>query len=278
MKKSMHLLLVVALALPLAGCDFLDRLLSVNLFDSELTLSVAEVSEMTVEELQEEARSPDFYDLLESDPAIEDEVLDEADDTIADPASTTTEVQDAAILGAHVEIYTSPAGDLIDNLVDNLVVLSDPPVDGFGDPDIAAILELLVPPSVMVGGVIQEAAFLDMIDSLLDAADYFEVLGMELAGGGYDTDYANPGQIAQNALVAALVAAIDMPLTYDDDGDPLTNPPSMSNYLFDLLTGEPVDAPVDYSFPSLDPVDPEYDESLHNIFLAAGLDPADFGL
>ncbi len=274
MKKSMHLLLVVALALPLAGCDFLDRLLSVNLFDSELTLSVAEVSEMTVEELQEEARSPDFYDLLESDPAIEDEVLDEADDTIADPASTTTEVQDAAILGAHVEIYTSPAGDLIDNLVDNLDVLSDPPLDGFGDPDIAAILELLVPPSVMVGGVIQEAAFLDMIDSLLDAADYFEVLGMELAGGGYDTDYANPGQIAQNALVAALVAAIDVPADYL-----LVNPGATTgDYLFDLLSGEPVTEPSGFSFPSFDPADPEYDESLHNIFLAAGLDPADFGL
>lgn len=279
MKRYVRIASLFMLATSLVACDFMDQLLTVNVFDSELKLTASDVSNMSTSELTEEARSPDFYDALEADPAVLDAVLDNVNSVLGtdedlDPPPTVSGVegQEAAILGAHVWIYTSPAGDLINNVVSNLDMLKAQSPD----PDIAYIIETLVPPSVYAGGEIVRSGFITMIDALESAAVYYNALGASLAGAEYSTDTANPGQIAQNAVVAALVSALDVPVGYIGDGTP-----SKAEYLYDLImdsTGT-IPEPLSYEMPGTDDGgDPPVYTPLGNILLAAGFDPAQFGL
>lgn len=276
MKKSLRLIVVFLIGIGMAGCDFLDTLLTTNIFDTDLKLTASEVSGMSVAELAELAQSPDFFDLIESDPAVGQAVIDQVMDVLADPASPQGEYQDAAILGAAVVINTSAAGDLINNITNNIDIISDPPMNG-SDPDIAAIIEQLVPPSVYANGVIQEAAFIEMIDALYAADFFYDALGLSLGSGVYDASYSNPGEIAQNAFVASLVGAIVMPEPYASDPQE-----TMGSYLYDLLVVGGTPEPAGFAFPVLDPSDPGYDPvvdgPLYNIFMAAGIDPAAFGM
>ncbi|TFG79264.1 MAG: hypothetical protein E4H20_12160, partial [Spirochaetales bacterium] len=111
MKRLFGIILITALALSVASCDFLDTLLSVNIFDSPLKLTASDASDMSVSELSDLADSPDFFDAVAGDQALEDAVFDQVDDVLNDAGATVAEKQQAAILWTEVLIYTTPAGE-----------------------------------------------------------------------------------------------------------------------------------------------------------------------
>ncbi|HOX91451.1 MAG TPA: hypothetical protein PLC54_00910, partial [Spirochaetales bacterium] len=238
MKHNLQIAIVCIIAISLTGCSFMDSFLGVNIFDTPLELSAEDIQGMSIADLQEAAGTEDFFDALAEDPALVDEVLAVLDPALpADgaPVTGTAEEQDAAIVATEVLIYSSPAGDLIENLTAEAEALlaGNIPQTPAGDPDVGAILAVLVPDSVMgPNGTIDEAAFIAMIDALAAADEYFQILGQSIGADGYDTGYANPGEIAMNAMLAAAVGAIVVPTNLL--GQPLYA--STGAYLYALLT------------------------------------------
>ncbi|MBN1519613.1 MAG: hypothetical protein JW923_05930 [Spirochaetales bacterium] len=242
MNRVLAIVVAVIAALSLASCDFLDSILGVNIFEARYELSADEAANMSVDELSTEADNPGFFEAVAEDPALEDEILAEVDDVIADPGSTDAEVEAAAILGAEVLIYGSPAGELINNAASELPYLMDTPPDS-GE-SIRDFVSSIIPPSLYVDGVLDRAAFTLMVDDLLASLTYFETIGtlLEANGGDYLDPEANAGEIAQNALVAAMVNAVTPSATWL-----VLNPGgSLGDYLFDLLTDETTDPPDSY--------------------------------
>ncbi len=225
MKRLAVAAIVALLTLSLASCDFLDQLLSVNLFDAPLKLSAADMADKSLDELSQLSESPDFYDAVWGDAALMAAVTDQADAGVlsGDPAT----VQQAAILGADLYIYGSGADALINNVIAQYESFSGDPPD---DPtEIEAFLTTLVPASLLA----DEAAFVAMINALVDADDYFQDLGASVGTDPYDYGRANAGEIAQNALVAAFVAEVAPPVGWV----PAVPPGTIGAYLFDLLAG-----------------------------------------
>jgi hypothetical protein len=216
MKRLAAVAIVALLTLSLASCDFLDQLLSVNLFDAPLKLSASDIAAKSLDELSQLSESPDFYDAVWGDTALMTAVRDQADAGVlsGDPAT----VQQAAILGADLYIYGSGADALINNVIAQYESFSSNPPSTTGE--IEAFINTIVPASLLA----DEAAFVAMINALVEADTYFQALGGSIGTDPYDYGGANAGEIAQNALVAAFVAGVTPP-----SGD-------LGNYLYDLLT------------------------------------------
>jgi hypothetical protein len=250
MKRLAAVAIVALLILSLASCDFLDQLLSVNLFDAPLKLSAADIADKSLDELSQLSGSPDFYDAVWGDAALTAAVLDQADAGVlsGDPAT----VQQAAILGADLYIYGSGADALINNVIAQYESFSGDPPD---DPaEIEAFLNTLVPASLLA----DEAAFVAMINALVEADAYYQNLSDPV---GVDPELVNAGEIAQNALVAAFVAEI-----VPHGNWVIANPSgTLGEYLFDLLTIPATDAPTTYAPPNTST------GYLGNILSAAGI-------
>ena len=258
MKRLAVAAIVALLTLSLASCDFLDQLLSVNLFDAPLKLSAADMADKSLDELSQLSESPDFYDAVWGDAALMAAVTDQADAGVlsGDPAT----VQQAAILGADLYIYGSGADALINNVIAQYESFSGDPPD---DPtEIEAFLTTLVPASLLA----DEAAFVAMINALVDADDYFQDLGASVGTDPYDYGGANAGEIAQNALVAAFVAAFDPAVDLPGSWTGANPGGTLGEYLFDLLTVPATDAPASYTPPDTSA------GYLFNILSAAGID------
>ncbi len=225
MKRLAAVAIVALISLSLASCDFLDQLLSVNLFDAPLKLSAADIADKSLDELSQLSESPDFYDAVWGDAALTTAVEAQVAAGLAsgDPAT----VQQAAILGADLYIYGSGADVLINSVIAQYEDLSSsPPSDGA---EIEAFIDTLVPASLLA----DEAAFVAMINALVDADAYFQDLGVSVGTDPYDYGGANAGEIAQNALVAAFVAEITPPAIWAG-----ANPGgTLGEYIFDLLAG-----------------------------------------
>lgn len=246
MKRQLELAAVAALALSLASCDALDRLLAVNLFYTPYEVSASEIQAMSLDELTREAESPEFYTEVYADPAakaaFEAKVI--AGLGSSDPAIK----QQSAILRADMLIYGSGADLVINNVVNSMTdILDSPPTnaDGF-----QALIETIVPASVLG----DETAFKSMINDLVEAAVYYDALGASIGAGDYSFDGANEGEIAMNALIATMVESVDVPVGYTDAGD----------YFYYLLT-DPAPATPTVTFTT-------EGNNLANLLAAAGLD------
>ncbi|MDX9957138.1 MAG: hypothetical protein RBT68_01740 [Spirochaetia bacterium] len=210
MKRSLVVLLAFALAMSLASCTFLDELLSVNLFEETMDLSVADVNSSSVGDLLALSESESFFEAVEDDPALETALLGKADEVIA-TSSDPLAIQEAGILAANVLIYTSPAGDLLANATG----LAD--ADPAGITNVDELLNLILPASVYSGDTINESAFREMIDAFLEANEYYVAIGTNL-GTDYLASEVSAGDIAVGAYLGAVLVSIDpIPLAYSGD-------------------------------------------------------------
>lgn len=261
MNRMTTIALVSALAMTMTGCDALDAILGYNMFASFAAVDAKEIAKADAATLVELSDSDSFYDTLEGDAALKDTTLTKIDVAMdaADPSSST--YQELAVLAANIELQTTPAWDLINNvssLVPDLLEGIIPDIDSFD-----GIIDGLVPASARSpDGTINEAAFSTMIAGLLSANDYYVDLGSAIS-----TEYENDpdtisgqttGDIAQSAVVAAIIAGIDPPDGY-----------TTSTYLFALLTDPAIDTtstpPDGFDYPEVDS-----GSYLSNIIIAAG--------
>jgi len=261
MKRTTTIAMVTAIALMMTGCDALDAVLGFNMFESFAAVDADEIADADAKTLVELSDSDSFYDALEGDAALKDATLVKIDDAmaVADPSSST--YQELAVLAANIELQTTPAWDLINNvssLIPDLLEGIVPDIDSFDE-----IIDDLVPASARnPDGTINETAFSSMIEGLLSANAYYVELGSAVS-----TEYTNdpdeiagqtPGDIAQSAVITAIIVGIDPPTGY-----------TTSTYLYALLTDPAIDAtttpPDAFIYPDIDT-----GTYLSNIIAAAG--------
>jgi len=257
MRRTITLLLALSLAAFFTACDGLDRLLEVNLYEPFAGVSNTDIQDASSDELLEMSDSDSFYETIEEP----DDVLPTID--AAMDVAAPAEYQELAALGAMILLETSPAGDLMENLVAALPTLGAGAEDGAEEPDIGELLDLMLPDSVYgVDGELDPTAFTGMVEALVAANEYYELLGTSI---GEDGEYAegadiSAGDIATAALVSAIVANVVPPegsttsefllLLLDPDTDPddpdLTGgtfemPDMESGYLANLLAAGGLD-------------------------------------
>ncbi len=260
MKRTTTIALVAAMTLTMTGCDALDAVLGFNMFASLAAVKAEDIADADAKTLVEQSGSGSFYDALEDDAALKGTTLVKIDDAMAAAAPSSSTYQELAVLAANIELQTTPAWDLINNISSLVTDLINGPT-----PDASALedtIRSLVPDSVIsADGTINEGAFIAMIDALVNADGVYRDLGVAVGLDGYASDAdINAGEIAQNALIAAMIGAVN----------PVSG--TTGEYLYDLLTNplaaEPTSA--QFSFPIMDSgTDP--DNYLGNILAAADI-------
>jgi len=259
MNRILRLALLAVFSLALVSCDMLDQVLGTNILSEIAAVKVdaEDVQDMEADELLDLASSPSFYDNLD-DPATLAALEARLDELLASLPADSAAYQEVAILAANVQLVTTGADVVIDNVVDLVQGLATGavPVPDPGDPNtIVEVVQAIFPATLLEDPVALAAA----IQALVDAAAYYEALGASLTGDPptYATGDINPGAVAQNALVCALIAGITPPAAYTSVGD----------YLADILTGTTTEPPASFTIPDTDSGSP-----LVAIFAAAGLD------
>lgn len=260
MKRTATIILALAIALSMTACEALDAILNVNLFSAMAAVDEKDIADADAGTLVELSVSPSFYDTLEGDAALKADVILTIDAAL--PGAAPADEQELLVLAANIELQTTPAGDLINNigsLMSDLIKNTEP--------DAAAIEGLvrdILPDSVLgAGGAIDEAAFLAMIAGLEAANARYVDLGSNAIPTGVYASGVDlvPGDIAQSALVTAVITAIEIPGTYS-----LANPTDTpAEYLYALLNGDTTDQPS-FTFPVMTSGTP-----LGNILSAAGI-------
>ena len=254
MKRIGTIMLVIAAALTISGCSALDALLQVNILRPFAAVSSADIKSADSATLLDLSASASFYETLSGDTATKTAALATINASINGSISGATD-EELAVLAANIELKTTPAFDLINN-VGSLIsdLISSAPL-----PNASTLKDTLLdllPASVLgSGGSINEAAFLSMVDGLVAANAYYDALGAAIGTGGYasGTDIS-AGDVAQSALIAAMVASV-----------PKGTYPTTGEYLYALLTGS-ASAPTSYGFPDM-----TSGTSLGNLLAAANI-------
>lgn len=256
MKRTMTIVLAAGLALSMTACEALDRVLQVNIFESFSALNSADIAAASADELLTMSGSDAFYESLAEDPEAEAQVLATLDAAKEDLAADSPEFQEITVLQASIVLETTPAADFVGNVAGALTTV----MEESEDVDIEGLVEDLLPADVYgADGALDEEVFIEMIDALVAADLYFQQLGGAIGEGGYaDGADVSAGDIAQQALVSAIVANIDPPAGYDTTGE----------YLYALLTDTSgsVAEPTDYAMPDME------SGYLYNLLLAANID------
>lgn len=255
MKRTIMIVLAIAVALSMTACSALDALLSVNVFAPFAGVSAGAIEKATPDELVEMSESESFYETLADDPELKETVLTNIDEAMAATTDSAT-YEELAVLAANIELQTTPAGDLINNVGDLFGSLLSGDSGGT-EPDAETLISGMIPDEVIsADGEIDEIAFVAMIDALVAANDYYVLLGDAIGTDGYAEDAdISAGDVAQAAIVSAVIAAIPTPTGY-----------TSGEYLFALLTEEPGTPEMgEFTMPAMD------SGYLSNILAAAGL-------
>ncbi|HUW71136.1 MAG TPA: hypothetical protein VMX33_12970 [bacterium] len=236
MKRLGIIILTFAVALTLSGCSALDALLQVNILKSLAAVSPDEIKSADSATLLDLSASSSFYETLAGDAATKTAALDTIDAAL--PGANAVDKQELLALAANIELQTTPAGDLINNigsLISDLIGGTEPSAA-----DIEGLVRDILPDSVLdADGAIEKDAFLAMIAGLEAADDHYIELGNTISTGVYAPGINFvPGDIAQSALVTALVVAIG------DQGYSSTG-----EYLYALLTVPATSDPATFAFP-----------------------------
>lgn len=256
MKRTTTIALVAAMALTMTGCDALDAVLGFNMFASLAAVDSKEISEADAATLVELSDSDSFYDTLEDDAALKGTTLTKISDAIGVSIDSAAD-QELAVLAANIHLQTTAAGDLINNVSSLIVDLIDEPTPDYTD--LEGIISGLVPDSIKSSdGSIDQDAFLAMIIALEEADVVYQDLGGAIITGAYasGTDIV-AGEIAQNALLAAVIAAVVPPTG------------TTGAYLYALLTEPTTPDPDSSVFPAFP--DMTSGSYLGNILAAAGI-------
>jgi len=270
MKRTTTIVLAAAIALSMTACTALDSILGFNVFAGLAAVNESDINEATTTELLDLSSSDSFYDALEANPETKDTVLAKIDTVLDDPAADKTSVdyQELAFLAATVELQTTPAGELVNNvsgLFESLIGGDE----GGTTPELGTLIEGIMPASVInADDTIDEDDFVAMINGLVEAEEYFALLGGALEPDPVTGEYEyadgvdfSAGDVAQAAIVSFLVASIEVPAAYE------TLYPTTGDYLFALLTA-PDTISEEATF-----TEPDFESGyLANLLLAANLD------
>lgn len=267
MKSTRIATLAIAAVFLLGSCD---AILGFNLFEGLVQDGVVRNIEdaETADDYMAESDAENFIEALEETGKVDDALgaLDDVYDPDGDPETLPpgdpAEAQEAAAVAAEIIIYTTPAGVVVDNIIE--VIAGNPAALDVEDP--ATLFEAIMPPSITG----DPAAFEGTILGFLAAWDVYAALGESISGGELATDAVQAGDLiipaaigaALNELVAAEMAA--------SSTDEATATAQIISDLFDAANG---------GTPSLPTIDPEASflatgSPLSNILLAAGFDVA----
>jgi len=256
MKRTTMIVLAVATALSMTACDALDAILQVNIFSPFAAVSVSEIKSADAATLIELAGSDSFFETLADDPDTKLDVLATIDEAMAATPTSSSTYQELAVLAAAIELQTTPAGELVNNISEIFTDLAEGTV---GD-DIGAIITGIMPDSVLgadgVLGAEDKTAFVAMIDALEAANDYYMLLGAAIPDGYADGTDVSAGDVAQSALVSAIVGGIEVPVAFTG---------TTGEYLYSLLTDPDNTPETTFVMPAMD------SGPLGNILLAADL-------
>ncbi|HPG85750.1 MAG TPA: hypothetical protein PLQ29_03535 [Spirochaetales bacterium] len=246
MKRTIMIVLAIAVALSMTACSALDALLSVNVFAPFAGVSSGAIEKATPDELITMSGSESFYETLAAKPELKETILKTIDKAMAEAPASSATYQELAVLGANIELQTSPAGDLINNIGGLFGSLASGDGGEGEDVDFGDMIAGLIPPEVKnADGSLDKEAFVAMIDALVAADAYYERLGAAISAG----------DVAQAALVSAIIAAIPTPVGY-----------TTGQYLYDLQNDVPgTPEMAEFSMPDMTT------GSLYNILAAAGL-------
>lgn len=185
-------------------------------------------------------------------------------------AAVTTDnvaaVQEAAALAALIEISTTDAIDIVNNVASSLSSITSLSSSATTS-DVMSIVESIVPASIAS----DETAFTAAVTSLLAANEAYTVLGTSINTAAISADSSiNTGTAVQAAIVAAAVAAVDNAVTaaVATDGD-VAGYTTTASLLYALVSGSTtVDA-----LSALSITVPDYgtDTPLGNLLAAAGI-------
>lgn len=257
MRRTITIVLAAGLALTMTACEALDSVLQVNIFEPFAAMSAADISSASTDELLTMSGSGAFYDALAEDPAAKTTVIATLEATQAAAAPDSPEFQEVTVLLASIVLETTPAADFVGNIASVITEVMATPAEG-EELDIEAIVQSLLPPEVYVDGTLNEEAFIEMLDALADADLYFQQLGLAIGTDGYaDGAEVSAGDVAQQALVAAMVASVEPPVGFVG---------TQGEYLFALMTDETTPPPTDFTMPDME------SGYLYNLLLAANLD------
>ena len=243
-------LAVVSLSL-LSSCDaFFDT----NMFKAAGLgqVSASALAAKDSSELYDSAYASDgklevsFIDALADDPSAKTAVLETLkaswNSGSADPAT----VQKSAALYADIELQTSGASGVVNNVVDFLA--SGKPLPSDDDASgVADLVKGVLPPALLS----DKAAFTAAIEAFVEADKAYQVMGTSIGSSGAQSGLAagSIGTAAQSALIAAVVVGVT-PSSGTTVADALwlavqgdtsnisgfTDPPTSSGYLGSLLS------------------------------------------
>jgi hypothetical protein len=229
------LALFVATGLSLSSCD---AFFSTNLFKAAGLgqISAADLAGKSSAELTAAAYSADgqpstaFFDALAGDAGAKADVLATLTATYttsSDPAA----LQEAAALAAQIELITTGANDLVNNVV-GLLSSGTSLSSMSSSADIVDAAKALIPADLASN----KADFAAAITALLDSSTAYTALGASITADGVSGD-VDLGTAAQSAVMAAFLGGID-PASVDDPatGLPYTN---SADLLWDLVQGTP---------------------------------------
>ena len=196
-------LLFVAL-LSFAGCSDLFEFNAFSALDTPPAPSLSDYQGSGgLAKLEADLSSPAIVALLKADPAttkqIEEYLLSTYHvTTFGDPDTATAQQRTAAALYADLYLKTTSGDQLVNAAVARIAT------DSSWNGDVKSLLSDLLPPGV----VHDKAAFVAMMDGLLEAKDAYEQLGTSLASPGVPPAGMKMGDIAQKAVVSYVVGEI----------------------------------------------------------------------
>lgn len=253
MKRTTTIVLAAAIALSMTACEALDKILGFNFFDGVAAVNESDIKDADATTLKDLSSSPSFYETIAEDDTLKVAVLLTINEKRATLVTDTASYQELTLLAAQVELQTTPAGELVNNIGG----IFDDVAAGTLGTDIGSIMEQILPVSVFsLGTITDEVAFIAMIDALVAADLYYQDLGGNMVGGAYAADSAIvPGDVAQSAIVAAMVSNLVPPAGY-----------TTGEYLIDLINGVPTTPEISFDMDAV-----LNDPALLNILTAAGM-------
>ncbi len=285
MKSSRIATLALASIFLLGSCD---AILGFNLFEGMVQAGVVGNIEKaeTADDYMAESDADNFIEALEETDKVEEavaaleEVYDPDGDPETPPPGDPAEAQEAAAVAAEIMIYTTPAGEVVDNIIE--VIAGDPAALNVDDP--ATLVAAIIPPAISGDPV----AFEETILGFLDAWEAYAALGASITGGELATDEVQAGDLI---IAAAIGAALDalMDQFYPYDGTLVTEEDARASLAADLIKLFDGDTSNDPTYLMTDPTlvggflyagdpdalpDPIPPAPLYNILLAAGFDVA----
>lgn len=244
MKKNLHKLLPVLFIMVVVSCN--GNPFMFNLFSSIDPYVPGDLN--TIQDILSEPED-ELLDALSDDPDLAEKVIDELEEVLLkDPASASTDDQEAALLLANVELAVSGVDKTLNN-VNSL--LEDPASIDFGSPE--DIFTNLFDLDSSLTPAQQEALVVDQIAALFKASAALEFYGETLVAGLDPSVETAAGDTAYKALTAGMINYM-VTNAQDGGGNPMNPAVAIA-----AIAAAIVD-PVNNDFPALAP-NPDVDDA-----------------